>query len=246
MPDISVIVTAHREGVLVGPTALSACRAIERARSERGLSIEVVLVFDNASRDTREVLENGFARLEDTPVRLIDVSLGDPGLARNAGIEIAAGTTATFLDGDDLWSSNWLVAAYALSEVRPDAVLHSACNVTFGQYRNLWWHIDSEGPLFDRRYLGWANYWDAMSFAHRDTYRRFPFVRNELSLGFGHEDWHWGVVTYEAGIAHKPVPETIHFKRRRAGSQMSLVERANAVVRPTSFKRRHDGAGESA
>jgi len=237
MPDISVIVTAHREGVLAGPTAVSACRAIERARAEKGLSMEVLLVFDSASADTRDVLQNGFSGLEDAPVRAIDVSVGDPGLARNAGIEIATGTTSTFLDGDDLWSSNWLLAAYALSEKRPDAVLHSACNVTFGQFNNLWWHIDSEGPLFDPRYLGWANYWDAMSFARSDTYRRFPFIKNDLRLGFGHEDWHWGVATHEAGIPHKPVPETIHFKRRRAGSQMSLVEQANAVVRPTSLKR---------
>lgn len=236
MTDISVIITAHREGLLAGPSAHSARRAIERAQAERGLAIEVILVFDSASRDTREILENGLSGLENAPIRIREVELGDPGLARNAGIEDANGTTATFLDGDDLWASNWLSAAYAFYETRPDAVLHSACNITFGQHQLLWWHVDSEGPLFDRHYLNWANYWDAMSFAGSDIYRQFPFIKNDLKLGFGHEDWHWGVVTFEAGVAHKPVPETIHFKRRRAGSQMSLVEQANAIMRPTRVK----------
>jgi len=236
MVDISIIITAHREGVIAGTTARSACQAIERARAEAGLSAEVILVFDNASRDTVDVLEHGFAGFEDATVRRLDVSVGDPGQARNEGIAAATGTASTFLDSDDLWSSNWLVAAHALNQKRPDAVLHSACNVVFGQRRTLWWHVDSEGPLFDERYLAWGNYWDAMSFARTEIYREHLFAPNDLKLGFGHEDWHWAALTYANGIAHKPVPDTLHFKRSRAGSQMSLVDAAGAVVRPLHLK----------
>lgn len=233
MPDITVVLTAHREGVLAGPTARSACAAIEHARSSRGLSIEVIVVLDRPTRDTRQVLEHGLSRLQEVPVRVLEVETGDPGQSRNIGIAEAAGSCSTFLDGDDLWSQNWLSAAWDLIEARPDAVAQSMCNVVFGEYTALWWHVDSESGLFDPDYLGWANYWDAMSFARTDIYRRFPFKANDLKLGFGHEDWHWSVVTYQAGIAHKPVPGTIHFKRRRSGSQMSLVESAGGVVWPS-------------
>jgi|FEC22Drversion2_1045045.scaffolds.fasta_scaffold00233_55 glycosyltransferase involved in cell wall biosynthesis len=233
MPDITVVLTAHREGVLAGPTARSACAAIEHARSSRGLSIEVIVVLDRPTRDTRQVLEHGLSRLQEVPIRVLEVETGDPGQSRNIGIAEAAGSCSTFLDGDDLWSQNWLSAAWDLIEARPDAVAQSMCNVVFGEYTALWWHVDSESGLFDPDYLGWANYWDAMSFARTDIYRRFPFKANDLKLGFGHEDWHWSVVTYQAGIAHKPVPGTIHFKRRRSGSQMSLVESAGGVVWPS-------------
>lgn len=56
--------------------------------------------------------------------------------------------------------------------------------------------------------------------AHRDVIRR------------NRHHWHWNVVTLRAGIPHRPVPETIHFKRRRTGSQMSLVVKNDAIIRP--------------
>lgn len=233
MPDVTVVLTAHREGVLAGATARSACAAIEHAQSSRGLSVEVIAVLDRPTRDTRLVLEHGLSGLQNVPVRILEVETGDPGQSRNIGIAEAAGTCSTFLDGDDLWSRNWLSAAWDLNQARPDAVAQSMCNVVFGLHTTLWWHVDSESGLFDPDYLAWANYWDAMSFARTDIYRRFPFKANDLKLGFGHEDWHWSVVTYQAGIAHKPVAGTIHFKRRRAGSQMSLVEDAGGVVWPS-------------
>jgi hypothetical protein len=105
--------------------------------------------------------------------------------------------------------------------------------MVFGDDRNLWWHIDSEGPFFNPEYLAWGNYWDAMSFARTSTYRQFPFRRNDLKLGFGHEDWHWNAMTIAANVPHKPAPETMHFKRRRPGSQMALVDQVGSVRLPS-------------
>jgi hypothetical protein len=67
-----------------------------------------------------------------------------------------------------------------------------------------------------------------MSFARNELYRRYPFKANDLQLGFGHEDWHWSALTLAAGIPHKPVPGTMHFKRARGGSQMSRVDASAA------------------
>jgi len=233
MTDVSVILTAHREGVLAGATSRSAVAAIERAQKEGGLRCEVVVVLDNATSETRAVIEHGLGALSEVPLKVIDVKTGDPGLSRNFGIAEANSPFSTFLDGDDLWSSNWILEAHKFAKNRPDAVAQSMCNVTFGKQKNVWWHVDSEGDLFQPEYLAWTNYWDAMSFAHTDIYKKYPFKANDLKLGFGHEDWHWSVWTYNQGVPHKPVPGTIHFKRRRSGSQMSLVEKAGAVVWPT-------------
>ena len=227
--DISVVLTAHREGVLVGATANSARRAINRAATELGLRCEVIAVLDRADDVTAMVLGSS---LDGLPHRILTTDEGDPGQARNAGIAAADGLCATFLDGDDLWSANWLTEAWKLCGERPDCIVQSACNMVFGQQRNLWWHIDSEGPLFNPDYLDWANYWDAMTFARTDLYRKYPVRKNDLRLGFGHEDWHWNAWTIAEGIAHKPAPETMHFKRRRSGSQMALVEQSGSVRWP--------------
>jgi len=126
------------------------------------------------------------------------------------------------------------VNAFDYARDKPRTVFHSDCNVAFGDDHHLWWHEDSTLPSFDAGYLTWANYWDALSFAAREVYTEFPFRPNDLRAGFGHEDWHWNRVTYDAGLAHRPVPGTVHFKRKRAGSQMAEVARADACIWPVA------------
>ncbi len=228
MFDVSVVLTAHREGVIAGATIRSALQAIEYAERTCNIRIELVAVLDKADDMTSFVITNGLGER----AKIIHANEGDPGQTRNRGVENASGSYVTFLDGDDLWSYNWIEQAWKRAVERPEAVFHSECNITFGNERNVWWHIDSEGPLFDKDYLDWGNYWDSLSFARRDIYARFPFRNNDLKGGFGHEDWHWNYVTLVAGLPHKPVPGTIHFKRRRRGSQMSLVEQSGSVIWP--------------
>lgn len=229
-PDISIIVTAHREGVIAGVTAKSAQAAIREAASA-GLSHEVIVVLDRADFVTVATLRSAFG----VSAQYLETDEGDPGLARNRGVEIARGRCATFLDGDDLWSDNWLIEAHGLIERRPDVAAHSACNLVFGNVRHFWWHADSETSLCDSGYLGWMNYWDAMSFARTEIYRRYPFRKNDLNVGFGHEDWHWNAWTLSEGVPHKPVPRTMHFKRARSGSQMHKIESMRGFRWPLSL-----------
>ncbi len=226
-PDISIIMTAHREGFLAGATGRSVQAAMNHAQAG-GLNCEVIVVLDRADPLTGQVLHEVFG----ASARYVSSDAGDPGQARNRGIEEAHGLCSAFLDGDDLWSENWLTAAWAMSAQRPDAVLHSACNLVFGHRRMIFWHADSETALCELSYMSWLNYWDALSFARTGLYRAHPFRANDLPLGFGHEDWHWNVVTLAAGIPHKPVPNTMHFKRAREGSQMSRVAQVNGIRWP--------------
>lgn len=227
--DISVILTAHREGMIVGATVASALEAIAYAEESLQLNIELIAVLDRSDDLTRETIVSGFDSRCDL---LLECDEGDPGQSRNRGVEASTAKYVSFLDGDDLWSFNWLAEAWRFSKQYPGAIAHSACNVVFGEQNGLWWHVDSEGPLFDARYLLWAHYWDAMSFVSREIMLVHPFQKNDIDRGFGHEDWHWSVATVKAGIPHKPVPNTVHFKRRRTGSQMSKVDGAGCVVLP--------------
>lgn len=238
MTDLSLILTAHREGILAGTTIRSARAAIDHARAS-DISMEVLVVLDRADTATSNIMRNGFVGLMDTPVQFIETAEGDPGLARNCGIQMASGHTATFLDADDLISANWFAAAWHMTQKRPDAIWHPACNLVFGGEKNLWWHVDSESALFDPLYLEWANYWTAISCAKIDIYRKFPFANNALHAGFGHEDWHWNRVTLKAGCAHKPAPETLYFIRRRRKSQTTRVVAADGVSWPLRTPRRN-------
>lgn len=235
-PAVSAILTAHREGLMAGPAAQSLKVAVAQAVAQ-GISCEILVVLDRADSLTRRVLQEAFQ----DQARFIETDTGDPGQARNAAITAAQGMFSCFLDGDDLWSENWITAAYAAAQLRPDAVHHSAFNLVFGTHRMTFWHIDSESSECDQTYLDWGNYWDAMCFAKTQIFRDFPMRANDLARGFGHEDWHWNVVTITAGVAHKPVPNTIHFKRARAGSQMGKINDLGGMRWPVEGRRPRRG-----
>ena len=224
MTTITAVLTAHSEGVLAGPSLASFEAAIEHGRAA-GLAVESLVLLDRADPATREQFTGVGERH-----RLVETDQGDPGLTRNAAVAMADSEYIAFLDGDDLWSFNWITAAHNLCRTQPSSlVAHSEINIVFGDARQMWFHADSRDPSFDPSYLRVANYWDAMSFGACDIYRRFPFIKNDYKRSVGPEDWLWNCNTLAAGIDHAPAPDTVHFKRRRRSSQMPLIAASNAL-----------------
>lgn len=227
-PSISVAITAHREGLLAGLSVQSALACIREAE-KASLRCEIIVILDRADALTKRTIRSALAEID---ACIIEVNLGDPALARNRAVDQSRGKYITFLDADDLWSVNWLVFSWQMLEDQPGTIAHSYCNVVFGDKSAVWWHVDSQSDDFDPDYLSWANYWDAMSFAPVDCHREHPYRPNKLQLGFGHEDWFWNHQTLMAHYSHRPVKGTIHFKRARAGSQMSVVSTHGDVTWP--------------
>lgn len=225
MADISAVMTFHREGLLAGPSIRSFQDALAAAR-QTGLTVEPIIMLDRTDDITRSMLSDAL----DWGAVVHETEFGDPGLTRNAGVSLATGKYVTFLDGDDLWGFNWLIKAYKFCEQSHNPLIaHSEFNIVFGGERSVWLHQDSEDPLVDLEYLQVGNYWDALSFAAREIYLRFPFRKNDLSRGYGHEDWHWNIVTIAEGLPHKPVSGTVHIKRRRRGSQSDRANSSDVV-----------------
>ncbi len=230
--DITAVITAHREGLLAAPSIKSFSCAVANARNT-GLTVETLFVLDRPDDVTRAIFEE----TSEIAGRIVIGDGGDPASTRNLAVQEANGQYIAFLDGDDLWGSNWLREAHAFCEdAVKETIAHSEVNFVFGDQRLLWWHVDSEARTFDPGYLRIGNYWDALIFAKRDILLKYPYVCNDLKAGYGHEDWHWNCVTLAAGIAHRPVPGTIHMKRKRLGSQMAKCAENDVVVRPTEIQ----------
>ena len=234
-PDITVTITMHREGAYAIPALSSMLDLVERARRE-GLSVEAHAILDRVDEPTKQLVATRGKWLD----AVFEVSFGDCGLTRNLGLKTACGEFQAFLDGDDLWGSDWLVLAHraATAPNAPlEAIWHPEILYYFceGDYE---WHSRSSLPSlsarsfhmrhrgidateFDRDLLFIDNLWTANVFARRVIHQKFPYVSVDREGGLGFEDWTWNLETLWGGIPHLVVPDTVHLIRKKENGSLS-------------------------
>lgn len=230
-PDLTAIITAHAEGVVAEVSLRSFREAVDAARAA-SISVEGIVVLDKPDESTRAV----FADVEALGYRRLETSYADQGRVRNAAAAVAGAPYVAFLDGDDLWSQNWLVDAYAACLADPGRVIaHPELDWVFEGEEMLAFFPDGEDPAFDPASVRVTNPWDALCMAPIAAYRDHPFAGRAIEAGWAFEDWHWNMETIAAGYRHVVVPETIHFKRRRQGSQFVEARETRALPRPSAL-----------
>jgi len=225
--DVSAILTAHAEGPLAARSLRSLLDAVDLARRD-GLSVETLVVLDNPDPATLEALDDA-----ERHGRVLEVSLADQGLVRNRAVAAAVGDHVAFLDGDDLWSENWLVEAHRMCRADPGRVIaHPEVNWFFGQSPWIYF-LPDQACGFDPALMRVANPWDALCMAPAAAYAEVPFSERAIADGYAFEDWHWSLETFAAGFVHRVAPGTIHFKRRREGSQFTRARDNRSLTRPS-------------
>ncbi len=98
---ISVIVPTYNNAELVS-------RAVQSALDQTYANIEVIVVDDGSSDDTRERIQS----ISDNRVKYIRQDNAGPSVTRNRGILESCGTYIAFLDSDDLWMPGKLEQQY--------------------------------------------------------------------------------------------------------------------------------------
>ncbi|VWB36017.1 hypothetical protein BLA13014_01457 [Burkholderia aenigmatica] len=239
MTDISVFIVFHKEAAFAIPALASMHRLVSVAR-ESGLRIEARALLDNPDPQTLDIVKQRGAWLDALDV----VSCGDLGLTRNKGVEAASGEYLAFLDGDDLWGSQWLTRAFACSRDEPaearsiwhpeslfyfhesDYDRHSMNHLPHPLAQSFHFrHRASDEEGFDRNSLFLNNVWSANIFAHRSIYQRFPYKPVVKSMGLGIEDWTWNIETLWSDVAHRIVQDTVHIIRVK---EMGSLGQSNA------------------
>lgn len=229
-PDVTVVVTAHSESAVCGPTMRSAEAAIAAAR-DRGLAVEQVICLDAPAETTLRYFHQ--SRFDGWQRREFDVR--DLGKVRNAVLPETTGRHVAFLDADDLFSENWLVEGVAALDAAAErgerVIAHPEVNVIFDAASRVLVNLDQDDPLFTPHYLYVRNFYDALCLAPREAYLEVPYRLNDLDQGLAFEDFTFAIETMSAGWKHRVVPGTIIFKRRRDDSLVTASTERRAVVR---------------
>jgi hypothetical protein len=230
MTDITVVVTAHSETAVAGPTMRSAERAVRAAESS-GFSVERIVGLDAATDECRDF----FSESRFPEWRRIEFSFAELGRVRNAIAELAAGRWIAFLDADDLFSENWLtLAATRLSQSDAQTekiVVHPELNWFFDNSTTVQTVTPQDDSLFSPYYLYFSNYYDSLCMAPRSLHLEVPYVSRDIRNGLSYQDWQWNIATMGLGAKHVVVRDTIVFKRRKDYSLAIESSQRRAIVR---------------
>lgn len=217
---LSIIITAHDEGLLAHKTMLSIFRALKLISD----SYEIIIHIDNGTKET----EKYFAKFKnDKRFRIFRNNFGDLGRSRNFAIKKAKGEFLSLIDGDDLVSENYFAAMLkTLGDSKQEIVVHPNYCLTFedmGRHYAFQTLGESFNSDLDAILLFGKHRWISAMSARRSTLLKYPYMYTRD--GFGHEDYALNITLTEQGIQHRIAPETIYFYRRK---EFSLLKQSSS------------------
>lgn len=232
--SVSVVMTFHAEGG-IAHWALLGFERMRRVAEEFGLKVQLVAVLDRADSNTRQVVET-HPIIRDLD-EVLSVELGDPGLARNFGVNHSTGCWIGILDGDDYCTGNWIVEAVKVLQINCKVVVHTEYLLTFGGSWELSRQTDQLAGSGSLETCFKHHLWASTVFAERIVFEQCPYRRASMgSSGFGYEDWDWSLCALAAGYQHTVALGTALFYRRKTvGSRQNCGLQQQVVVRPGPF-----------
>lgn len=230
--DLSVIITAHDEGLLLHKTILSLLESIKLLPDD--IQLELLVHLDNGDDTTKDYLNRCRDILDlpkNTSLHICEGSFSDLGLSRNNALKQASGKYVFFIDADDLISRNFLQKVTKAVRENPGALYHVENVLSFGEYYELTVNHSAASRDQAAYELCSRNMWPSSVFGKKDLFLKHPY--HKTADGYGHEDYIFNTETVAAGVLHYVVPGTILFYRRKAHS-LSLTNAQNRVIQPYS------------
>jgi glycosyltransferase involved in cell wall biosynthesis len=231
--DISVILTAHREGCLAHHSMNSVFRTIDYSR-KYDIETEVIVILDRPDKPTSIY----FSRYKNSDILIEQTDFGDPGLSRNHGVTCSSGKYIAFLDADDLFGKTWLKAAYEQAQkIDEYKVFHPEYVVCFGQENYLVKNKSIDDKEFFLGNMLEYNCWNSVHFfTEKALLLENPFIKTPNDSGFGYEDWHWNCEVIAKGIQITVVPETcVFYRKKNEGSRLNSHDQNKVLIPPSKL-----------
>jgi len=212
VPEVSAVVTLHNYADLVGETLESLVASI-------GVDLEVVVVDDCSTDDSRAVARRFLAAHSEVPIVLVG-SDANRGLAaaRNLGVGHARADKVMMMDADNTVYPTCLRRLAEALDAHPEAAFAYNTLEAFGEHPGL------------RSALGWylpwlcdQNYIDAQAMIRREVLERHGGYRDADMDLYGWEDWDLWLRLASAGERGHHVAEMLGRYRTSATSMVSIT-----------------------
>ena len=210
--DLSIIITAHHEGILSHKTILSVLAGVSQL-DKSNISYEIIVSMDNPDQATEEYYQR---YQNDSRFNILKVSYGNVSDSRNNAIQQAKGKYVALLDGDDMVSKDWYIRAYRLAESKKTpSIIHPNYQIQFGpgkEFINIWKMGSSLGKEEDAIISVQYNRWPSPLLANKEIFDEVKYKRPVN--GYGYEDFCFNTDTLDKGYVHYVAPKTCFYYRR--------------------------------
>ena len=154
--ELSVVIPVYNGESYIKPT-------LDSVRRQTVYPLEVLVIDDGSTDGTFDLVDAYRVANPELRMRLIRLSHGGPGQARNCGIKEANGAWIAFLDSDDVWFPEKLEQVARSCDEFPDA--------NFFCHNELHQHLDGTETLLEY----------AVGFSETDTLSTQLYWRNRFS-----------------------------------------------------------------
>lgn len=197
-PQVSVIIPVYNGAAFI-------CEALDSIAVQHYPALEIIVVDDGSTDDTRAVVQ-AYSAGSPIAVNYLGQENRGPAAARNRAIAAAQGQVFAFLDADDLWTPDKLAVQIPLLE-EPEPV-----DVLMGSARFFKRTARSDGSGIDEEisapstFLGFQ-----VAICRRKVFDQVGLLNESLRTG---EDTDWFMRVREAGVKIKIHPEVVLLYRR--------------------------------
>ncbi|GEM_PF-6233835 len=234
--DVSVNITAHKEGYYIHKTIKAAVECCEYARVHGSISSTIQIHLDNPDSLTERIVERAITKYPN--IIKYKNNFGDPSVSRNFLISKSKSSYILFWDGDDLFTENYIYESYRVARSYKHPCVVSAKNII--KFNN---NVDpvvymAESTL-DKPEIKSAffetNLYISQNFVSTEVYKTCKYESNNDNYGF--EDWHWNTKVINAGYEFLVAPNTSFFYRQKPDDKSLLKKHttSNTVLRQSSL-----------
>jgi len=219
--DITVIISSFNYAEYIG-------EAIDSVLKQECDNLELIVVEDNSSDNSGEVIQKRIAGA-DIPCTVLNLDTnGGLSNARNLGVQYAKGDYIFVLDADNIIKPDGLSFLFQVAQKNHATAAFGKLQVVDHQLKDLGQYKSARMPSFHE--FKHKNQLDAMALYKAEYLRETNGFDVEMLLhGWGNEDWEmWTKIFRDSKTSVKFIDEVIGLYRAKPGSMVADAIRSHS------------------